>query len=63
MPVRARAIEDEASATEDIYRRLRSIEDALRNRLLPPGYSFNVVDGDFVITRTGDGATTTLVFT
>lgn len=54
-------MDNEAAGFEEFGRRLRSIEESLANRLLPPGYVFNIVDGDLVITRTADGATTTWV--
>jgi hypothetical protein len=62
VPVRPQPIDNEAAAFAAIADRLRKVEDAQRSRLLPPGYSFNIVDGDLVITRKADGATTTLVF-
>lgn len=61
MPVRDRGIDTDAAAFERINDRLRTIEDSLRNRLLPPGYTVNVIGGDIVIER-ADGATSTLVF-
>lgn len=62
MGYRGQPIDNEAAGFEEFGRRLRDIEDALRSRLLPPGYVFNIVDGDLVITRQADGATTTWVF-
>jgi hypothetical protein len=62
MPVRAQGIDSEAAAFEQINTRLRRIEDSLRDRLLPPGYTVNVVAGNIQIKRS-DGATSTLVFT
>jgi hypothetical protein len=61
MPVRSQGIDTEAAAFERINNRLRTIEDSLRDRLLPPGYTVNVVAGNIEIQR-GDGATSTLVF-
>jgi hypothetical protein len=61
MPVRAQGIDSEAAAFELINKRLRRIEDSLRDRLLPPGYTVNVVAGNIEIQRS-DGATSTLVF-
>lgn len=62
MGFRGQPIDNAEDSLEGIAKRLRSIEDAQRNRLLPPGYVFNIVDGDLVITRKSDGATATLVF-
>lgn len=62
MPVRAQGIDSDAAAFAQITNRLRTIEDSLRDRLLPPGYSVNVVAGNLQIVRS-DGATSTLVFT
>lgn len=61
MPVRSQGIDTEADAFERINSRLRAIDDALRDRLLPPGYTVNVVAGNIQIQRS-DGATSTLVF-
>ena len=62
MPARPQPIDNEVAADAEIMRRLRSVEDAQRSRQLPPGYDFNIVDGDLVIRRKSDGATSTLVF-
>ena len=62
MPARPRPVETPEEAIADIYGRLRNIDDAMRDRLLPPGYFFNIVDGDLVITRKADGATSITVF-
>lgn len=62
MPVREHGIYTDADAFRHITDRLRMLEDAVRDRLLPPGYTVNVVGGNIVIQRS-DGATSTLVFT
>ncbi len=63
MPVRRQPIDDEAAAFEDVYKRIRKIDDTLRNRSVPPGYHVTIVGDDLVFTRESDGATSTLVFT
>lgn len=61
MPARPQPIDDYAAAFERINNHLRNIDDALRDRLLPPGYVINIVAGNIVI-RNPSGATATLVF-
>lgn len=62
MPARPQPIDDYAVAFERVNERIRKLEDALRDRLLPPGYIVTTVGAHVVITRP-DGATATLVFT
>lgn len=62
MPPRMKPIESEADALGVLAEKIGRIEDSLRDRLLPPGYIVNTVAGNLVLTRTSDGATTTLVF-
>lgn len=52
----------EAQAFELALNRIRDLEDAVKNRLFPPGYNVNIVAGNIVVTRDSDGAITTLVF-
>ncbi len=63
MPPRNPPIDNIEAAFDLIGKRIRSIQDTQRERALPPGYSFNIVDGDLVIIRSADGATSTLAFT
>lgn len=61
MPARPQQIDNEAVAFERVNERLRKIEDAMRDRLLPPGYIVTQVGPHLVITRP-DGMNATLVF-
>lgn len=61
MPARPQPIDNSPAAFERINTRLRNIEDALHDRLLPPGYRVNIVAGNIVITSP-TGTTATLVF-
>lgn len=63
VPVRSQPIDTYASALDMIAKRIRKIDESLRSRLFPPGYRINIVDGDLVITRKSDGATSTMEFT
>lgn len=63
MPVRSQPIDSEAAAFTRIFQHLREIDDTLRGSALPPGYTFDTVAGQLVITRESDGATSTLDFT
>lgn len=62
MGFRGQPIDSEAAGFERSGKRQRTVEDTLVSRALPPGYVFNIVDGDLVITRQADGATSTMVF-
>lgn len=62
MPARPPAIDNEAEAFARINARLRTIDDSLRDRLLPPGFVITIVGGNLVITSPA-GTTSTLVFT
>lgn len=62
MPVRSQPIDSAGAAFKSHGRRIRTIEDALRDRLIPPGYTIDIVSGNLVVTRKSDGATSTLVF-
>lgn len=61
MPARPQPIDDYPAAFQKINDRLRNIDDALRDRLLPPGYRVNIVAGNVVITSPSE-TTVTLVF-
>lgn len=63
MGYRAKPIDSEEAAANDLYDRIRGIEEALRDRLIPPGYVINESAAGLVITRKADGATSTLSFT
>lgn len=56
---------DNRSDTElfnDIFVRLRKLEDAVTRRCLPVGYSFLVnSSGDLVVVRDSDGTTSTVI--
>lgn len=60
---RTRQINSVPEALEDIYSRLRDVEDVARRRSLPPGYEFSVTATQVIITRTADGATAALELT
>lgn len=62
MSARPQPIDNIPAAFEKVNRRLRDIEDAMRDRLLPPGYKVSIAAGNIVLTRTADGATSTQVF-
>lgn len=61
MPARPQPIDNESAAFERVNERIRKIEDAMRDRLLPPGYIIRTVGPHLVITRP-DGLNATLVF-
>lgn len=61
MGYRGKPIDSDEAALNEVYERIRVINDSLTDRLLPPGFVINSIAGNLVITR-ADGATSTLVF-
>lgn len=61
MVARPQAIDDAPAAFAEVFRRLRAMDDAMRDRMLPPGYHYNIVGGNLVVTSPA-GTTATLAF-
>lgn len=56
MPTRRREVRTAADAVSVLAERVRTLEDTVSRRCLPPGYEFDVTGGVLVIIRLSDDA-------
>lgn len=61
LPPRRPEIRTESDAISELARRVRTLEDTVARRVLPPGYEFGFdSSGDIFIRRVADGLTDTI---
>lgn len=59
MPIRSQAL-TEKQLLDELFRRVKTVEDIVRRRALPVGYEARQIDGLLTFVNTATGATQTL---